>query len=352
MFIVNAHLDLAYNALNNGRDLHLALDDLRQKEGAPKASTGTATVTFPELRRANVGLVFGTLFVLPDRKPFTGLNLLTYHNQAEAHKLGQRQLDYYHRLADESPTFRLVGDNADLAEVIASHDPGQESLLGLLPLMEGADPIREPAEVEMWYERGLRVVGLAWEDTRYSAGAWGGSGGLTQDGFRLLDIMADFGLILDLTHMSEPATLQAMDRYPGEIIASHSNARAMVPGHRQLGDGQIRRLTERDGVIGIVLGNGFLKAGHRRGDPKEAVTLDHIVAHIDYICQYVGDAEHIGIGSDFDGGFGVEDIPSEFNSPADLPLIGQALVERGYTEDDVANIMGGNWLALLKRALP
>jgi membrane dipeptidase len=217
--------------------------------------------------------------------------------------------------------------------------------------MEGADPIRTPDEAEMWYERGLRIIGLAWDDTRYAAGAWRSGGGLTDEGRRLLEIMADMGFILDLSHMAEDATLQALDSFEGPIMATHSNSRALVPGSYQLSDVQIRLIAERDGVIGIALGNGFLKAGYRRGDLKDSVTLTHIVAHVDHICQIIGDATHVGFGSEFDGGYGVEDAPSGVESHSDFSLIGKALGEYGYTDLDIANIMGGNWLTLLRRAL-
>jgi membrane dipeptidase len=363
MFIVDAHLDLAYNALRHGRQLRRPVTEARQAErrSAGGKNRGTLIVTLPELPKAGVGLVFGTIYVSPANNRFSagssgGDSHMVYHNADEAHKLGQEQLDYYHRLADEVDYVRLVGDLQALENVVASHS-GQledteesEPLLGIVPLMEGADPIREPAEAEMWYERGLRLIGLSWDDTRYSPGAWGAGGKLTRDGHRLLEVMADFGFILDLTHMAEEATLQALDRYEGSAIATHSNARALVPTNRQLSDTQIRRIAERDGVIGIVFANAFLKAGHRRGHPKEAVTLDHVVAHIDHMCQLIGDAAHIGLGSDFDGGFGVEDIPAELHEVGDLALIGKALGARGYSDADVAGIMGDNWLNLLRRS--
>jgi len=90
----------------------------------------------------------------------------------------------------------------------------------------------------------------------------------------------------------------------------HANARALVPTERQLSDRQIRLIAERDGVIGIVLYNAFIQAGWRKGQAKDLVTLDNILAHIDHICQTIGDATHVGIGSDLDGGFGANDIPN------------------------------------------
>lgn len=352
MFIVDAHLDLAYNALKYNRNLRSSLAELRRLEEGLAQPNGRATVTFSTLIDAGVGLVFGTIFAAPAGHPLVAADPITsYHDAAEAHRAGQVQLDYYHRMADEDDRIRLVGNLAQLEDVVASHEEnGRERLLGIVPLMEGADPIRKPEEVAMWYERGLRMIGPAWDDTRYAAGAWKRGGGLTPAGRRLLEAMADFGFILDLTHMSEQATLEALDQYQGPIVATHSNSRALVPTQRQLSDVQIRRVAERGGVVGVVPFNIFLLANHHKGEPKERVTLEHVVAHIDHICQVVGDACHTGLGSDFDGGFGSADIPAEMDSAADLPLIGDALKERGYEAGDIANILGGNWLRFLRQA--
>lgn len=349
MFTVDAHLDLAYNALGFGRDLTRPLAELRHAEQG-RVGDGRLTVTLPALREAGVGLVFGTLFVAPF-DPRKLQERQVYRDAQEAHTLALRQLDYYHRLADEVEYVRLVGDAAGLEKIVASHQEEGERLLGVLPLMEGAEAIREPQEVEMWYERGVRVIGLAWDDTSYAAGAWRGGGGVTAKGYALMERMADLGLILDITHLSEQASLEALERYEGHVVATHSNARALVGSERHLSDTQIRTLAERGGVCGLVLYNRFLKRGYTRTDPRESVTLDDVVAHIDHICQLLGNANHVGIGSDFDGGFGAEHIPTGLDSVLDLPQIGMALTGRGYTPEDVRRIMGENWLDLLRRAL-
>jgi membrane dipeptidase len=217
--------------------------------------------------------------------------------------------------------------------------------------MEGADPLRTPEELALWVERGLRLVGLAWDDTRYAAGAWrGGKQGLTKEGRALLEVMAEFRVILDLTHMNERASLEALEQYQGPVAATHSNCRALVDGERQLSDEQIQAIGERDGVIGIVLFNKFLQAGYEKGDGKEKVTVDQIVAHIDHICQTLGDADHVGLGTDMDGGFGAGDIPAKLETSADLPLIADGLRSAGYEEGHVQQIMGMNWINLLRRA--
>ena len=360
MFIVDAHLDLAYNALNKGRDPRRKLTEIRAAE-APDYARGIPTVSFSAMRRGGVGLAFATLFNSPRDNPFPDGSEEDecYSTAEEAHRLGMKQVDFYRRLVDEDETLRLVTDRATLDEVVASHDQSHmatgenaQPLLGLLLLMEGADHIRVPDETEVWRDAGVRIIGPAWDDTRYCDGAWRGSKtGLSADGRRLLEVMADLGLILDLTHMSEIAALQSLDAYAGPVVATHANARALVPTERQLSDKQIRLIGERDGVIGCVLFNAFLRAGYRKGDNKATVTLDHVVAHIDHICQLIGDARHAGIGSDLDGGFGAADIPTPLDSIADLRLIGEALGEKGYSPDDVAGIMGGNWVEFLRRTL-
>jgi membrane dipeptidase len=230
-------------------------------------------------------------------------------------------------------------------------DSTEEPLVGLVMAMEGADPIREPAELADWYERGLRVIGPAWSGTRYSGGT-GEPGPLTALGQRLLKAMADLNMILDLTHMAEEAYLQAVDRYPGPVIASHSNPRRFRPGDRNLSDMMILRLAERDGVVGIVPFNLFLASEWRMGDPKEAVSIVTVADAIDHVAQLTGSSRHVGIGSDFDGALGAESIPAEMDTVADLGLVAGVLRERGYAKGDIENILYANWLRVLRKGLP
>jgi membrane dipeptidase len=222
-------------------------------------------------------------------------------------------------------------------------------------LMEGADGVRTPQELERWYDAGVRILGPAWSGTRY-AGGTREPGPLTQDGRTLLEIMAALGMILDLSHLSEQGTLECLERFPGTLIASHSNPLARIPSHdkpeRHLSDLCIRQIAAREGVIGTVLGNHFLMDGWTPAQGRGAVTLDDVAACIDHVCQVVGDARHVGIGSDFDGGFGLNKAPSGLDSIADLRFIGDALRARGYAPDDIEGILGVNWLRLLRRGLP
>jgi membrane dipeptidase len=351
MPIIDAHEDIVWNVLAAGRDVcRSALETRRLEEGSDIPSDmGLCMLGLPEWLSGGVAAVCGTIYAAP-RSPGS-LNPHTYSTVEEAYALGQAQLDYYHRLADECDQITLIGNRTDLDDVLGSWE-SDSPRVGIIPLMEGADPIREPAEAEQWFERGLRIVGLSWmRGTRYAGGNTA-PGRLTEAGRELLDAMADAGLALDVSHLSDESFSEAVDRFEGHILASHSNPRARVPGSRQLSDEMIRRLTERDGVIGIVFYNGFLRPGWSMGDPKDAVTIADVAAAVDHVCQVVGDAAHVGLGSDFDGGFGAESIPAEIDTVADLGLIGPALSEIGYSEEDIAAVLVGNWRRLLRAVLP
>ena len=170
----------------------------------------------------------------------------------------------------------------------------------------------------------MRIIGPSWHATRY-AGGTGAPGPLTDLGRELLGEMERLGMVLDISHLSEESFWEAIERFHGVVIASHSNCRALVPGDRHLTDEMIRAIAERDGVIGTVMANPFLVADWGKEDHVVPVTLADVIRHIDHICQVTGTTRHSAIGSDFDGGFGVESTPVEFDSVADLAKLADAL---------------------------
>ncbi len=353
MIILDAHQDIAYNALCFGRDYRRSALKTRLSETDPRWPG--ATLGLPESLAGRVALVFATLFVAPkDAENWSPpWPEPVYATPGEAYDEAMRQMDYYNRLADESPRVSLVRSAADLDEVLATWDSGKnitDRRQGLVILMEGADPILEPRQFEEWYERGVRVVGPAWNHTRYSGGT-GAPGGLTRLGRELLEVMAGFGAMLDVSHMAEVAFFEALDLYDGVVIASHSNPRKFRDTDRHLSDGMIRLLAERDGVMGTVLYNRFLSPTWTKGDAKSEVTLHTVADVIDYVCQLTGSAAHVGIGSDFDGGFGYQSIPHELDTTADLLLLGDVLRGRGYAEADIEAIFSGNMLRKLRQIL-
>lgn len=296
-------------------------------------------IGLPELRRGSVGLIFGTIFVPPGE-----IDAMVAD--------GEAQLAFYSDLAGQEIGVRLITMRDELAALRADWEAAPQPSarpLGITLLMEGADPLRDPGDLDAWVRRGLRILGLSWRATRY-AGGTRAPGPLTDLGRALLSEMERLGVILDVSHLAEESFWQALDHFGGPVIASHSNCRSFVPTDRQLSDDMIRALAERDAVIGAVLANQFLVAGWTHADGT--VTLDAVVRHIDHIAQLTGTARHCAVGTDLDGGFGVESTPEEIDSVADLPRLADALARRGYNHDDIGGILGGNWLRLLDRGLP
>ena len=358
--LIDAHADIAYNMLRYGRDYTRAAAETRRIEqgGSTVSDTGDSLLGWPDYQRGQVALIFSTLYATPARMSRSQNKSQVYKNFDEAHALYRDQLMVYHRLTDSIPDkFRLVASTRDLDQVLGHwNSPAEkEHPVGMVVLIEGAECIRHPSEVEEWYELGVRLIGPAWVGTRF-CGGWREPGPLTRDGHELLSVMADLNITLDLSHMDEQSVLQALDSFQGGIVATHANCLSLLPGstsNRHLSDRIIEGIIERDGVIGVVPLNEYLQNGWKSGrDLRADVTLGHVANHIDHICQIAGNALHAGIGSDFDGGFGVESVPQEIDTVADLQNLVPLLQARGYSDADIVNIFSGNWLARLQRNLP
>jgi membrane dipeptidase len=357
--IVDAHQDLAWNMLTFGRDYTLSAEETRQRELgtlAPQVNDDTL-LGWPDYQRGKVAVVFSTLFASPARAKLGEWDVQCYESYEEAHLRYRMQLEAYDRLVGEHPEmYHKISTLSDLQSVQAhwQRTDTNEHPVGLVILMEGAEGVRDPAELEDWYLRGVRIIGPAWAGTRFCGGTRE-PGGLTSDGYALLDRMAEFGFTLDLSHMDEKAALQALDTYPGAVIASHANAMALLKNtssNRHLSDRVIQGLIERGGVIGIVPANAFLQPTWSETGGRSSVSLETVAAHMDYICQLAGDAQHAGVGSDFDGGFGLQSVPMDIDTIADLRKVIPILEQKGYTEVDIAAILGKNWLVHLQNTLP
>jgi membrane dipeptidase len=306
-------------------------------------------VGLPEWLAGGVMLICGSVFVEPPRRPTP--DTFDAAEYAAMRRLAEAQIAYYHDLAKDSDQISLVTDRAGLDCVLGTWEGGAPEV-GIIPAMEGADPLRDPADVEYWHERGIRMLSLSWRAGSRFAGGDGVGGPLTDVGRQILEVMAELGVVLDVSHLAEEAFFETVDRFEGMVVATHANPRARVPGRRQLSDSMIRALAERGGVIGIVPYNRFLRAGWSRGDPKDAVTVEDVAAAIDHVCQVMGHAEGVGLGSDFDGGFGCESTPSQIDTVAQLGSVGAALGEMGFGDSEVGAVLSGNWLRVLRAGLP
>jgi membrane dipeptidase len=331
MLIVDAHLDLSYNALA-GQDVLQPAQD--RKPTGPEIPT----VGLPDLRAGGVDLICATIFAEPSINGSNG-----YHNADEAYAQGQNHLAWYRR-QESAGHFRFIKSRSDL-QTLDRAKPAQNAIL----LMEGADPLRSPADLDPWFEAGLRIVGLAWKQTRF-AGGTGDPGPLTPAGVELLKAIEQKKIIHDTSHLAEESFWQLMNLTRGPVMASHSNCRSIVPTDRQLSDEMIKSLIARGGVIGINFFDRFLLRPDQYG--KRRATLADVVQHMQHVCELAGDSRHVAIGTDMDGGLGRNEIPSEITTSADLPRLQQALASGGFNDSDIAGIMGTNWLNFFASSLP
>ncbi len=353
MLVVDAHLDLAMNALLWNRDLALSAHETREIEraaGMTAKGRCTGTVGFPDLRAGEIGLVFATVIARKDH----GLGSeIDFRTQEIAYAQAQGQLAIYREL-ERQGQIRLIRTRGDLAAWQAAWEADPAGApFGFVLLMEGADPIVDPGQARLWWEDGLRMVGLAHYGPSSYAFGTGSAGPLSAEGRELLKVMDEVGMILDVSHLTDESFHESLDRFAGPIMASHSNCRALVPGDRQIDDGMIRRMVERDGVIGAVMDAWMLEPDWDRGTTtNERVTLASVVDQIDHVCQVAGNARHAAIGTDLDGGYGTEQTPNDLDTIADVQKIPDLLRGRGYGDEDIAGIMHGNWLRFLERTLP
>src|SRR5215208_1154654 len=304
MLIVDAHLDLAWNALQWNRNLQHSVYTIRTSESnLPGAGRGQGTVAFPEMRQGGVGLCFATLLA---RSTGRIIQNLDYSSPYQAYAAAQGQLAYYHAL-DEAGEIRLITNRKELEDHIAAWQQWEVDIvhpqpkIGLVISMESADPILVPEQLPAWQEAGVRIIGPAHYGPGRYAGGTSTELGLGFEGKHLLREMTGLGILLDLTHLSDEAFWEALDCFGGFILASHNNCRALVPHQRQFDNKQIRAIISRDGVIGVAFDNWMIRPGWTRGaKDNERVTLGHVADHIDHICQLAGNSQHAGIGSDLD----------------------------------------------------
>jgi membrane dipeptidase len=318
--IVDAHLDIAWNAISAGR-------------GFLSAPAPGYVVSRQSLAAAGVGLVFATLYTSPAHARHAMRTRFVYENEREARIMAVAEVNYY-----RSCDLQLIGTKAELAAYVRGWRKGK---VAAVLLMEGADPVETPAQLGAWTDMGVRIIGPAWGGTRYSGGT-GAPGGLTELGVQLLKAMKRKKVILDLSHMADESVADAFDMWRGPIMASHSNARALVPGDRQITDETAAEVARRGGMLGISFYSHHLRASGR-------AKLADVVRHAVHLARAAGGPEHVGLGTDLDGGFDSRFAPfRDLDQLKALP----AMLRRHFNKAQVEGMMGGNWIEFLGRALP
>jgi membrane dipeptidase len=286
-------------------------------------------------------------------------------------------------LAERYPeTWVLATSAADIRR--AARDGKLAALLGL----EGGYPIDDRIEnVERYYQMGVRYMTPVWTVSLSWAGSSGDEAGRTRGlddfGRAVIREMNRLGMMVDVSHVSDQTFWDIVETSTKPIIATHSNARALVNVPRNLTDEQIRAVAASGGVVCVVFYPSFVEPGWEErkrnveveiaGMVREAgqratgrgsfrriardrvrereflkrlppVTVARVVDHIDHIVRLVG-VEHVGIGSDFDG---IQAVPRDLASVADMPNLTAELLRRGYKEEEVAKILGGNVLRVME----
>lgn len=350
--IFDAHLDLAYNAVDWNRDLRMSVTEMRTHEialGMNEAGRRTNTVSFPELKRGRVGMGIATLFARQEKLINHPIGFTT----AEAcYAVAHSHLAYY-RAMERSGWMKMIRTRGELNQHASDckTDPGGTPF-GFIVSMECADAVLDPDNIHEWYENGLRAIGL----THYGENRYGGGTrsevGLAADALPLLRAIEEIGIALDLTHLSDHSFRQVQDRFGGRVLASHQNARKFCDWQRQFSEEQIRFVIQRNGVLGLALDAVMLQPGWVRGQSRREVTMERIADNVDYICQLAGNCRNVGIGSDLDGGYGTEQSPADLDTIADLQKLVPLLDKRGYSPADIDAVMHGNWLRFFGEVLP
>jgi membrane dipeptidase len=362
--IVDAHLDLAWNALYNERDLTLPVEQIRAAEADPATVAMTSLRSFGD---AGVGLVFATLYAEPrelwtDAIPEQRMPRRPdkYETPEEAEAIALEMLALYERW-ETGGHARIIRDRTGLERHLERF--AEDRVPGLLILVEGADVIVSPADLPRWFERGVRMIGLAWGSTRY-AGGTGSSAPLTELGRELLTGMAELGIVHDASHLSEEAFWEAAGLPHHALCVTHAAARALMlppPGHRllvplnrfltdeQIAEAARPRGAASRGVVGLAMLNAFLEPrwSFAADGRANGVTVDRqVTAHLHRIADAAG-WESVGIGSDQDAAFGRDEAPAELDTVADWERIADHVPDEAR-----AGVLGGNWLRFLRETLP
>ncbi|MBI5757483.1 MAG: membrane dipeptidase [Planctomycetales bacterium] len=350
MMIFDAHLDMAWNAIEWNRNLEWPVSRIREFESQfTGINPGPATVSWDALRKGGVGMTISTLLPRLHRKDKV---LSHYQSREAAYGCARGQLAYYRAMAAKG-ILREIPDRITLQAHVKQWEADKTGNLpiGFIVSMEGSTPILSARQIPEWFEAGLRILGPShYGPSPYSNGT-GTPGGLLPDGPALLREMDEVGMILDVTHLADQSFWEALEIFNGPVLASHHNCRALVPGDRQLDDDQIKALISRGAVIGAAFDAWMLTPGWVIGVTKPDNTgLEKVVDHIDHICQIAGNAKHCGMGTDLDGGFGKEQTPHDLDTIADLHKVATLLESRGYSKEDVDGIMSKNWVDFFVRA--
>jgi len=278
-----------------------------------------------------------------------------------------------------------------VADIERAH--GEHKLAALMGIEGGHSIENDMHLLRNYYRLGVRYMTLSWSNTNEWADSSGDindakiqhHNGLTDFGKQVVLEMNRLGMMVDISHVADKAFWDAVATTKAPVIASHSSARALVNAPRNMTDDMLRAVAKNGGVVQVNFFSGFLDEDYRKaveaqakdqavaiqkyidslkaqGKPVSYVEVDRmerawmakiprppfkvLIDHIDHIAKIAG-VDHVGLGSDFDGVSGA--TPQGMDSAADLPKITQALLDRGYSAEDIKKILGGNLLRVFRQ---
>lgn len=357
LLLIDGHNDMPWEIRTKG-----SADFSRLDISQPQPALHT---DIPRLRAGNMGAQFWSVWV-PVEIGYKGEALNTTLEQIELVKL---MIDRY------PDTFELALSADDIDRI---HREGKiASLIGV----EGGHCIEESLTVlERLYELGARYMtlthadSLSWADSGTDKPR---SGGLSPFGVEVIQKMNDLGMMVDLSHVSPDTMHDTLDVSTAPVIFSHSSARAVADHPRNVPDDVLKRIAEQDGVVMVNFFSAFIvpesaakysegmalerELKQKYGDDSAKIeremnrwrrranykrgTIHDVLDHIDHIAKTAG-VTHVGLGSDFDG---VSIVPEQLDDVSYYPYITQGLLDRGYTEEEIAGILGGNLMRVFRK---
>ena len=314
-----------------------------------KPDRAKGTVSLNAMRKGNIGICVATQIARYVKK---GSSLPGWNSPQQAWAQTQGQLAWYRAMEEIGEMVQIKNLQGLNAHLDLWNQNGLKKPIGYMLSLEGADSIVTIDHLERSFEQGLRAIGPAHYGPGTYAHGTDANGGIGTKGVELLKKIEELNLILDATHLCDISFWETMKLYNGPVWASHNNCRKFVDHNRQFSDEQINELISRNAVIGIALDAWMMVPNWIRGKSKPknmGVTLNHMIDNIDHICQLSGNSNHVGIGTDLDGGFGSEQCPTDLDTIADLQKVPLMLSKKGYTEDDIKNIMNRNFIGFLQK---
>ncbi|MGI9104040.1 MAG: dipeptidase [Terriglobales bacterium] len=336
-------------------------------------------VTLPNVRKGNLGAEFFSIWVEP--------------GYFDAH-YARRAIDLIDSVYEQARRHPDQMTMAFSAEDIVRARTGQQKKFAALLGLEGGHAIENDIHLlRVFYRIGVRYMTLTWSNSNEWADSSGDvnnprvahHNGLTPFGKQVVVEMNRLGMMVDISHVADKTFWDVIAVTKAPVIASHSSARALAAHPRNMDDDMLKAVAKNGGVVQVNFFDAFLDEEFRRAfaaqsaernaaekaneaklraahkplnyanveDPIEKQYADKIphppfkvlIDHIDHIAKVAG-VDHVGLGSDFDGN---PAMPQGMNSAADLPKITQALLDRGYSPDDIKKILGGNLLRVFRQ---